>query len=90
VCISLCFELQRLAVNPCAARRLIVWAILGVFGMNRLAGLVMIARRRGWNTRFKLFLSVWHELFGRKLSGESYEWIWCGSVLVSSEIDMEN
>jgi len=26
------FWLQRLAVNPCTARRLIVWAILGVFG----------------------------------------------------------
>jgi len=58
--------------------------------MNRLAGLVMIARQRGWNTRFKIFISVWRELFERKLRGESYEWIWCGSVLVSSEIDMEN
>jgi len=47
VCTSLCYEMQRLAVIPCAARRLIVWAILGVFGMNCLAGLVMIARRRG-------------------------------------------
>jgi len=89
VCISLCFELQRLAVNPCTARRLIVWAILGISGMNRLAGLVMIARRHELNTRFKLFLSVWHELFGRKSRGESYDWIWCRSVLISSVIDME-
>jgi len=43
--------------------------------MNRLAGLVMIARRRELNTRFKLFLSVWHELFGGKSRGGSYEWI---------------
>ena len=57
--------------------------------MNRLAGLVMIARRRGLNTRFKLFLSVWRELFGRKSRGESYEWILCRSVLISSVIDME-
>jgi len=57
--------------------------------MNRLAGLVMIARRRGLNTRFKLFLSVWHELFGRKSRGGSYECIWCSSVLISSVIDME-
>ena len=28
--ILLCFWVQRLAVNPCTARRLKVWAILGV------------------------------------------------------------
>jgi len=49
----------------------------------------MIARRRGLNTRFKLFLSVCRELFGGKSRGGSYEWIWCRSVLISSVIDME-
>ena len=61
----------------------------GCFWMNRLAGLVVIARRRGLDTHFKFFLSIWRELFGGKSRGGSYEWIWCRNVLISSVIDME-
>jgi len=61
----------------------------GCFWMNRLAGLVVIARRRGLNTRFKFVLSVWRELFGGKSRGGFYELIWCRNVLISSVIDME-
>jgi len=43
----------------------------GCFCMNRLAGLVVIARRRGFDMRFKFFLSVWRELLGGKSKGGS-------------------
>jgi len=34
--------------------------------MNRLAGLVVTARRRGFDSRFGFFLCVGRELFGGK------------------------
>jgi len=43
----------------------------GCFCMNRLAGLVVSVRRRGFDTRFKLFLSIWRELLGGKSRGGS-------------------
>jgi len=62
---------QRLVVNPGTARRLKACDYSGCFCMTRLAGLVVTARRRGFDTRFRVFLCVWRELFGGKARGGS-------------------
>jgi len=62
---------QRLAMNPCTARRLKACDYSGYFCMKRLAGLVVIARRRGFDIRFGLSCAFWRELFGDKVRGGS-------------------
>jgi len=69
--VFLCSWVQRLAVNPCTARRLKAYNYSGFFCMKRLAGLVVTARRRESETRFWLSYVFWRELFRGKARGGS-------------------
>ncbi|QCE04171.1 hypothetical protein DEO72_LG8g2204 [Vigna unguiculata] len=70
------FWVQRLAVNPCTARRLKACVCAECFCVNRLAEWVVTARQRGFDHRLGFFLRVWCALFGgkaRKLMSGSFK-----------------